>query len=517
MSGILWRKLFMKRLFFVLLFALTALFFSACSSSGGSGGGNGSGPIEGNVIIPSAYSTDVVYVCSDADRSNSCSDTETYVKANSDGSFTITANANSPLVAEFYATDPFPSSGASVSSLGGIKPKLVYTTPAGKNTVSAFTTMVKNKMDLDPATTVDIAADAVKIASGITDPFDAASYTDNAMAVHDVVTELVEGVLAYITTTLGQTVDASPAIVAALYDVIFQLVESIADDPDAANSDMSTLLSGVESDIEQAIEDTETALNNAGNSGNWNINTPLTHYQVDYKSSTYYMQVYQSGSLWKSWDHESVVSLKAGNKLPTPQGNPDTFDMSSFFQVISATVTSPGKVYSSERFNQKITLSTGAKVYTIIALEDSTDEFNGIEELRGDSDDISWVGSGRRAGTVSFDGTVVSALYDKINLEADGTFRWINTGYPDNVVFNEHLAFDQSGTYTKSGSGRDEHYIFTTSNGAKAVLYHHNEDDASQWYLATYTIAYSKNVLFNDIAARNVRDLLDLSHTPSTD
>jgi hypothetical protein len=39
MNGISWRKLFMKHLFFVLLFALTALFFTACSS-GGSGGGS---------------------------------------------------------------------------------------------------------------------------------------------------------------------------------------------------------------------------------------------------------------------------------------------------------------------------------------------------------------------------------------------------------------------------------------------------------------------------------------------
>jgi hypothetical protein len=86
-------------------------------------------------------------------------------------------------------------------------------------------------------------------------------------------------------------------------------------------------------------------------------------------------------------------------------------------------------------------------------------------------------------------------------------------GYPDCGVFDEHLAFDQSGTYTKSGSGQDEYYIFTASNGAKAVLYHHNYYGASQWYLAVY----SKSVFFNDIAARNVRDQLNLNFHPSID
>jgi hypothetical protein len=95
----------MKRLFFVFLFALTALFFLGCSSSGGGGGNGGPVEINGHVIIPSAYSTDIVYVCSDADRSNSCADSETYVKANADGSFAITASSALPLVAEFYDAD----------------------------------------------------------------------------------------------------------------------------------------------------------------------------------------------------------------------------------------------------------------------------------------------------------------------------------------------------------------------------------------------------------------------------
>jgi hypothetical protein len=515
----------MKRLFFVLLFALTALFFSGCSSSSGGGGDNPPAPISGNVIIPSDYSSYAVYVCSDADSSNSCSDAEAYVKANPDGSFTITASANYPLVAEFYDTDPIPASGASVSSLRGINPKVVYTTPAGKTTVSAFTTMVKNKADLDPSTTVDIAADTVKIASGITDPFDAASYTGNAADTHDVVTELVEGVLSYITASLGQTVDASPAIVAALYNIIFQLLvdEGIADDP--AGVDVGDLVSGAEGDVAQAIDDAETALDDAASSGNWNLISPSTLYEILYddeklNGSRYLMGVVQTGSPWKIWEDsgESVAVLKAENRLFAPQGDPDsTFDTSDRNNIISSTVTSPGNVFSSDFFdNQQITLSEGAKVYTFIVLNNyMIDKYpNNIGGLLNGNVDVPNLGcaGAELSQPVNFNGIEIDAPYNTITLETGNTFRWINAGYPDCVVFNEHQSFAQNGAYEKYGSGYDEYYIFTASNGSKAVLYHKNS--APEWYLAAYPKVYTKNVLFNDIAAENVRDQLNLSFTP---
>jgi hypothetical protein len=506
----------------VLFFALTALVFSACSSSGG-GGGNGGGPIEGNVIIPNDYSSKypnfVVYVCSDEDRSNSCKDTETYVKANTDGSFTITAGADIPLVAEFYATDPLPSpSSVSVSSLGddSNKPILVYTTPAGKRTVSAFTTMVKNRADLNPNIPVEVTTEEVKIASGISDPFDPLSYTGNAGAVHDVVSELVEGVLEYITGTLGQMVDASPAIVAALYDVIFQLVESIADDPDTANANKDALISDVESDIEQAIEDTETALDEAATSGNWDISEELTLYNVVLYGSIYFMQVFSTGNIWVDWEpsEESVAILRYEGRLPEPQPqkleDAVTLPLSFFAQRISATVTSPNKLFTSEKFNQQISLSPGAKIYTLILPLEPDEEFD-IEELRGDtSSDMCYH---ERAMNAGFNLSVILSPYDKITLEANNKFRWINTGYHSCEPFAESLPFDKSGTYTQSGSGQNELYIFTATDGSKAVLYHKN-NNPSQWYLGINPKVYFKEVFFNNIAAENVRDQLNTSIIP---
>jgi hypothetical protein len=507
----------MKRIFFMLLFALTALFFSACSSSDSGGGGNGNNPpvpISGNVIIPSDYSSYAVYVCSDADRSNSCSDAETYTKANPDGSFTITASNALPLIAEFYDTDPIPASGTSVSSFGGIKPKLVYTTPAGKRTVSAFTTMVKNRVDLNPAITVEVTTEEVKIASGISDPFDPLSYTGTAAAVHDVVTELVEGVLAYITGTLHQAVDASPAIVAALYEVIFQLVETVAYDP--AGTDVSTLVSGAEGGVSQAIDDAETALNEAATSGNWDISEELTLYNVVLYGSIYVMQVFSTGNPWIEWESdESVAILHFEDRLPEPpetqnQENANILPLSFFAQRISATVTSPSKLFTSEKFNQQISLSPGAKIYTLILPMEPDEEFD-IEKLRGDTSNV--ICHDERSMSAVFNLSVILSPYDKITLEADNKFKWINTGYHSCEIFAEYLPFDKSGSYTRSGSGQDEHYIFTATDGSKAVLYHKNYDP-SQWYLGIYPKAYFKEVLFNNIAAENVRDQLNTSIIP---
>jgi hypothetical protein len=374
----------MKRLIFVLLFALTALFFSDCSSSD-SGGGNGGGPVEisGNVIIADAYSSYAVYVCSDPDRSNSCADTETYVKAESDGSFTIMARADLPLVAEFYDTDLIPASGASASSLRGVNPKLVYTTPAGKSIISAFTTMVKSKVDLDPANnTVDTAANAVKVASGISDPFNAESYTGNAAATHNVITAVAVGVINYINTTLNKTVDESPAIVAAIYIVVFPLVEGVAANPAEAN--VSSLISTAESGVAQAIEDAETAMADAASSESWNINIPLTLYNVEHHDNVYLMGASLTGSPWSFWDDQRkpVAVLRSANTLPASGGFPSIY---TFSNIISATVTSPGKISTSEIYNQQIDLSPGAKVYTMAFLEDTTDIFNDIEALRNDT------------------------------------------------------------------------------------------------------------------------------------
>jgi hypothetical protein len=515
MSGILWRKLFMKRLFFVLLFALTALFFLGCSSSGGGGGGNGGGPIEGNVIIPSDYSTDAVYVCSDADRSNSCSDTETYVKANSDGSFTITANANFPLVAEFYATDPFPSSGASVSSLGGATPRFVYTSPAGKTTISTFTTLVKNKVDLNPTMTVGAATTEVAGASGITDPFDAESYTGNAMAVHDVVTELIEGVLDLIKGK-GHEVDESPAIVAALYTIIFDLLvdENIADDP--AGVVVGDLVSGVEGDIEQTIEDAEATLEGAASSETWDPNATFTLYQIGHDDGDLTMQAYRTGPTWTEYEEESISDL--GSNLPPTSGSSESFSLAEQGNIVEKAVkTSPGSVVTSERFRSRTIpfTSAGAEVYTLlVALQDkaSRDSFDSLRAKYGTrnmGENTSWFGGVtiNPTGSNNYEINMNNAGYITMN-ETNKTFHWDYTH--ENDVFPSNSQFHEEGHYTHENEGTNaETYMFTANNGSVAKVFH-PDSDPSRFIMALYPVRESM-VFFNAAAAGDIREWLKVN------
>jgi hypothetical protein len=508
----------MKHLFFVLLLALAALFFFGCSSSD-SGGGNGTAPvaINGNVVIPSAYSSYVVYVCGDTDSSNSCSAGETYAKANPDGSFTVTVNANSPLVAEFYDTDPFPASGASISSLNGVNPKFVYTTPAGKTVISAFTAMIKNKTDLDPTITVNIATEAVKLASGITDPFNVASYSGSAAAAHEVVTKVAEGVLGYITGTLHKTVDTSPAVVAALYELIFQLVDTIAADPIGANANIGTLVSDAEGDIEQAIEDAEEALDDAASSGNWDLNATITLYQIGYHSDDYTMTAYQTGSIWKGYDRTPLSDL-GENELPPSSGESEQFTLAEEGIVVEKAVkTSPSSIVTSWRFkSREIPLtSAGAEVYTLIGHHDYTIPGHSFDELRvkyetdNMGDNVAWYGrvTVTSIGSDTYEIEINHPATGYITMNGtDKTFRWVDTGEYD--IFPSNSAFDKRGRYAHENEGTNkETYTFTADDGSVAKVFRPNSEP-SILVMAVYPKVNESIVFFNAAAARDVGNWL---------
>jgi hypothetical protein len=492
----------MKRLFFVFLFALTALFFYACSSSSDGGGGdNPPAPISGNVIIPSDYSSYAVYVCSDADRSNSCSDAEPRAKANSDGSFAITASAALPLVAEFYETDPITVSGASVSSLGGIKPKLVYTTPAGKTTISAFTTMVKNKVDLSPAMTVGAATAEVASASGITDPFDAESYTAHA-AVHDVVTGLAEGLLDYINTQ-NYTVNNPAAVIAALYNIIFDLLvdENIADNPGGV--DVTDLVSGAEGGIEQAIEDADAALDP---SGNWDLNTPLTLYEITYDDDddvySYRMSAFQTGPIWTTYDEVLFSQLDSyPNSLPPSSGASESFTLTGIdITPENAVKTSAGSISTTARYRSRsIPLSASAEVYTMLY----------SQNFAISKDSTSWHGNVNIIPTGSNTYKIEETAFTLTMDETDMTFNWVDTGNNDHI-FRDDFAFDKQGTYTRNNAGtNEERYTFTADDGSIAEVFHNPDRNPSMFYMNLYAIQRSRLVLFNAVAAKEIRIWLE--------
>jgi hypothetical protein len=280
-----WRKCFMRRVFFVFLFALTALVFTACSSSdddngGGNGGGGGQAPkdFSGRVIIPTAYAGYTVKVCADANNSNRCDKNETSATAAGDGTFSISTIPTNSLVAEFYDSSSTSSLAVTVSAAEAL-PVLIYTTPAVGDipaesvTVSAFTTLAKNKIDLNPGKYNTIsAADAVQTDIGIS-PFDDSSYTGVNATAHDKVSEIVADILDYIYTSFSTAAANAPAgLILALYNAVYDIVDDIVSDPSYA-VDTGAIKSGIDED---AIEDAD-----ASAPKDWDYTIPLDLYWFD--------------------------------------------------------------------------------------------------------------------------------------------------------------------------------------------------------------------------------------------
>jgi hypothetical protein len=417
-------------------------------------------------------------------------------------------------VAEFYDTDPITTSGISVASLGSGTPKLVYTSPAGKTTISAFTTMVKNKVDLDPTITVEAASDEVKFASGIADPFDRESYTGNAEATHDVVTDLVKGVLDYITGTLNKTVNESPAVVAGLYDVIFKLVAGVAADPTTAATNTNTLVSSANSDISQAIDDAEEALEEAGNATLWDPNDSLTLYEIAYDNGEYNMRTYRTGPQWTEYEGKPFSEL-GDNDLSPSSGESEQFTLAEMWiDVKSAVKASPGKIVTTVRYrSMKIPLSKNAEVYTMDNTQDYAKRADSFESLRVDDNHHhgTWHGSneanGLNTGTITMIRGSNNATVGTITMnKTDRTFVWVQEDDP--AVFSEDFGFTTQGNYFHENEGTNaETYLFAADNGAVAKVVRPNSDP-SRLVMVIYPVRQSRVVFFNAAAADEIRDWL---------
>ncbi|MDR2105303.1 MAG: hypothetical protein LBP51_06070 [Deferribacteraceae bacterium] len=513
------------------LFALSALFFTACSSSGGSNGGDGGSnnkPVDRNgfVVIPAKYASGcTVYVCSDENNNSSCDDGEPKVQADdADGSFSIPAYEKYPYIAEFYADDTG-TSGVSIMASGS-KPVLIYTSPAGKDAISAFTTMVKNVIDLHPLQyTVDTASAAVKQEAGIPatgDLFNKDAYTGGIATVHDTASEVAEGVLKYIADTFP-TVVFTPAQVAALYTVVFNLVSDIAADSTKTAEDfVDEVESG--SDVEAAINDATAALNAVED---WNISEEgITFYSLysgigfgaNYGGIEY--QVVKTGSILQRWKSEHTMPVITDPPYETSYVEYNLTQR-------SIAIVSDGASTLSTRFfgGHGFTLPAGSKVYIIYYDEDYTKSIDSIAYLRNYFDQIDdglnefggeWIDYTynliANGDEVSYKANVadadVKAYYQNIVFNTSSlTFTW--TRY-DHAIFNDDSGtFHKNGSYAKTGIGEDEVYTFTAEDGSKAFIFHPKTNDRSRWCIATYPLMNDRRMIHTDeVGVNSVIDQL---------
>jgi hypothetical protein len=537
----------MKRLFFVFLFALTALFFSACSSSGGGGGDNPPAPqeISGKVIVPSDGAYDI-YVCSDTNGNNSCKDEETVVQATVDtvnniAAYTITADAGKPLAAEFYLQSP--SSGSSISAVTSLPagaPVIVYTTPAPKfvpsasvneTVISAFTTMVKNKADLDPMNvTVNMAVnDFVSDCGMLINPFKAADYDSSIIAVHNIVTDIVASVLEHIKDTLSSNVVAiagdsfTQASIAALYNAVYDLVDDIAANP----SDLaSSYTGGINSTIENDIANAQADIDEANDADVWDLNTPFIIYQIAYNHHDYYMTAFQTGPTWTQYIETLISDLDSGlsgtNNMADQEPNP--FTMAQLGIVPENYVkTLPSSISTTARFSSRsIALPGNAAVYTMLATHNYTIPGDNFEFLRANFDSESYVFhcSWHSEVTITSTGSNTYRINDVdsgyITMdETNKSFRWVETGNKGDV-FADDFAFNKRGTYTHNNAGTgEETYTFTATDGSVAKVFRPNSDP-SRLAMATYPVVSERLVFFNAAAAGDIRDWLNTNHiTPA--
>jgi hypothetical protein len=510
----------MKRFFFVFLFALTALFFSACSSSD-SGSGNADNPpapqnIAGKVIIPSAYNTGyVVQVCGDANNSNSCDSGETIVNVTTgSGEFSVTTRSDYPLVAEFYPASA--TSGTSVSVLNGHLPVLVYTTPAGENTISAFTTMVKNKVDTQPGIYNAISgADKVKADTGITfDPFNAANYTANTV-LHDKVSAVTAGILEYIRDTLNITPDTfSAGVILALYDVVYDIVATVAANPDSA--DVDSLIDSNRGSVDgTAIADANGAMGEV-----WNVgNTVSGIYEFILPEGENRVAV-------SSGDDDDAISLPTAT-LPSGSLNFSDHDIT----VKKATKASPKNILTSERFySRTFNLGAGAEVYTVIFTQDFTKNVQSVEYLRQNFHTNGFwdTFSGDYADSVipsNFDETFTITNIttqrgyditfrpkrDGLNAPQNGDFDWYY--YGDEKPFS-YFPNEKHGSFVKIDDGDNEAFKLTATDGSAAILFKYQDEYSEYWVLATYPVLEGVFTFFNQAAAQYIIDQWKTGVTP---
>jgi hypothetical protein len=551
MSGILWRNLFMKHLFFVLLFALAALFFSACFSSDSGNGTSQQSTVQGTVILPDGY-TARVFV--DTNGSGTFDNGETYVNVEADGTFTVQVGSGYLLAAEL-------TKNTVQAVLFAVNAPVIYTAPMGVSTLSSLTTLVKNKMDLNPGMSVTTAVTNVKTDTGLTaDIFNAASYNDAIATLNTNIAYVTQKTVDYILGELRET-EVNSSIIAFLYGSISNVLLAISsadtDGLDDISDDIEDNI-GNGSEIADAIEKTETILN----SDAWDLTNPIQLYLPDSDHTISNVRFTGSGMLLG--DEGSISDLK-GQPLPAP-GNrysltfsrngkgelgwsddpdvePEDGDRIGGASFASSFRTDlSGKSLTADG-GTRVRFSGGAYSYTVMEYDNIAPIPSGVDPMNYFGDNVSnfvkvwkyssqWVdrliqradfsdseiGRGTRIG-------IGGRAYERgaISIVSNAAFRWAQEGECIDYLFSRCYVAPKNGTYTK---------ISGNSYPDQSAKYRFKANDGTEWYLFYATSAMVAGVneyegynrlyegwhiyqllrdpvewkFFNDIAARDIID-----------
>jgi hypothetical protein len=552
MSGIFWRNLFMKRLFFVLLFALSALFFSACSSSdsGGDGGTPQQSTVQGAVIMPDGY---IARVFVDANGSGTFDEGENSVNVEADGTFAIQAGSGYLLAAEL-------TKNSVQTAVSAVNAPVIYTAPAGVSTLSSLTTLVKNKMDLNPGMSVTAAVTNVKTDTGLTaDIFNAASYNAAIVTLNTNIAYVTQKTVDYILGELRET-EVNSSIIAFLYGSISNVLLAISsadtDELDDISDDIEDNI-GNGSEIADAIEKTETILNSEA----WDLTNPIQLYLPD--SDHTISNVSFTGSGMLLGEEEDISDLK-GQPLPAP-GNRDSLTFSrnekgelgwsddpdvepedkriggaSFASSFRTDLS--GKSLTADG-GTRVRFSNGAYSYTVMEYDNIVPVPSGVDPMNYFGDNVSnfvkvwkyssqWVD--RLIQHADFSDSEISRgtrigiggrAYERgaITIVSNTAFRWAQEGECIDYLFSSCYVAPKNGTYTKiSGNSYPDQsakYRFKANDGTEWYLFYAtsamvdgiNEYEGYNrlyegWYIYQLLRDPIERKFFNDIAARDIID-----------
>ena len=142
---------------------------------GGSGntGGSTTEGVTGKVVYSGVSHDPSDMVCYDRNGNKACDEDEPSAPVSADGSYRITDATEDdvkrvPLVAELYGSNAstgskFLAKARAANETGTKrKPSVIFETPAGQKTISSITTIIKSKMDMNPALSPSDAANQTK-------------------------------------------------------------------------------------------------------------------------------------------------------------------------------------------------------------------------------------------------------------------------------------------------------------------------------------------------------------------
>jgi hypothetical protein len=545
----------MKRVFLVFLFALTALSFSACSSSdndgggGNGGGGEGKQSINGKVILPEGYAAKVFV---DTNGSGVLDGEETGIDAALDGTFSIQAGAGERLAAKLTKAETTGTTVLSELSSTSNTP-IYYTTPyknpAEVKTLSSLSTLVKNKMDLEPRLTVGAAAVAVKADTGLTaDILSEEAAGDTAViALNAKLAGITQRTAAFILNELGAEASVDSAVVTLLYSAINNILSVII-----ANIENDTV---VDNAIQTDIGDVEAAIGEieAAFDSKWDPLVPIALYLPD--SDHTICRFDFNNNVLQVGPYTPISSLKSGPTLP-PSGNEFTIpwtknsngeltysDDGTDYRIGGFSVSSS---FREDLNGKQLTASTGKTInftegaysYTLLRYDTIhpipagtdkpiayikshfadvlryTSQWTDIVLKRANISSQSAIGAGVTLGMGD------DSARGVITIAGGTAFSWAQVGACVDQLFSSCYVSPKNGVYSKTGGAaypdHSAEYTFTAYDGTVWYLFYANADlvrgvtdedgdNVSEgWYIYQWLHDPVYDVFFNDIAAKDI-------------